>query len=156
MSDTRWIDVEHDLTAAARHFESAVLLFEGGGLRAGGVEGHWAEMALMHLMQSGHTSAEAAMRRVMTILGENRPVGEDWHELLIRRLAQPLPGERPALLSPDVAADLQETRRFRHIAVHAYESFDQTRALPAIEAARRLAKSLALLLRPFRDIVDPD
>jgi hypothetical protein len=44
-------------------------------------------MALMHALQSAHTSLESGLLRVLEMLGEERPVGEDWHAALIRRIA---------------------------------------------------------------------
>lgn len=158
MSDARWADVESDIVAVALHFGNAMELYSRGGFN---IENHLERYArayaLMHAMQSGHTSAEAAMRRILDILREDRPTGEDWHKALIARLAKPLTGEhaRPALLPHEVATDLYETLGFRHRAMHSYGDFDVSKAAPAIEAAARLKDSLAAAVASFRAAVDP-
>ena len=104
-SDARWADVESDVVAMALHFGDAVELHARGGFDIeNSLEKYARGYALMHAMQSGHTSAESVMRRILDIIREDRPTGEDWHKALIARLAMPLTGEhaRPALLPSKV------------------------------------------------------
>jgi HepT-like protein len=158
VSDARWADVESDVVAVALHFGNAVDLHARGGFNIENqLEKYARGYALMHAMQSGHTSAESAMRRILDILREDRPTGEDWHKALIARLAKPLTGEhaRPALLPHEVASDLYETLGFRHRAMHSYGDFDASKAAPAIEAAARLKDSFAAAVAEFRAAVDP-
>jgi hypothetical protein len=158
MSDARWADVEADVAAVILHFGNAIDIYERGGFDAPNhLEKYTRGYALMHAMQSGHTSAEAAMRRILDILREERPTGEDWHKTLITRLARPLTGEhaRPALLPQEVATDLNETLGFRHRAMHSYGDFDASKAVPAIEAAARLKESLPAAVASFRATIDP-
>jgi hypothetical protein len=157
MSDARWLDIDDDIASVVKHFGNAVAIFHEGGFDAGSLEGHKAGMALMHAMQSGHTSAEAALRRILSILGEEQPSANDWRVKLIDRLAKKVTGAyaRPALLSSDMARDLHETRRFRHRATHSYSEFEASLALQAILAAERLAASVPSALGSFRRIVDP-
>ena len=158
-ADARWLDVDLEIADAVSHFDKAVRLHAMGGFDAEGLMGYQASMALMHAMQSGHTSLEGALLRILAILGEGRPTGERWHEDLVRRAGTPLSGAlaRPAILPAPVVADVEETRRFRHKAARGYNSFDPSRAMPAIEAARRLAGSLAPAVAAFRLVIDgPD
>lgn len=158
MSDARWSDVGTACQSAVLHFRNSLELYGRGGFDAPGLEGYMASMAMMHAMQAGHTSAEAALKRILDILGEERPTGEDWHETLILRLARPMEGsrERPAVLSRETAAALQETRRFRHIAAHGYDRFDPGLAAPSIRAARHIADEMEAEIKRFREIVDPE
>jgi hypothetical protein len=48
------------------------------------------------------------------------PDGESWHRELAIRMAQEVPDVRPAVISPDVASDLDEYRRFRHLVRNVY------------------------------------
>jgi hypothetical protein len=50
---------------------------------------------------------------------------------------------------------VDESRRFRHRATHDYDNFEPDRALPAIEAARRLAESLGPAIEAFKAVIDP-
>lgn len=79
-------------------------------------------MALMHCMQSGHTSVEIALGLLLDMPDEDHPSGQDWHRRLIDRLAKPLEDKfaRPAILHTGLAADLHETRSFRHRATRSY------------------------------------
>ena len=111
----------------------------------------------MHAMQAGHTSAETALVRVLRILSDDPPTGEDWHKKVFERLAKVNGADhaRPALLSSTVAADLEETRRFRNRAMRSYGGFNAQRAVPSLQAAERLSTSLAPDIATFKALVDP-
>lgn len=89
MSDARWLDVADDVSDAALHFTNAQSLHATGRYEALGIEGYRDGMALMHALQAGHTSAEAAMLRILRILGEDAPTGEDWHRTPGRPFCRP-------------------------------------------------------------------
>lgn len=155
MSDARWTEVDEDMAAAAGHLARSVELFAAGGFAGEELDAYRARMAFMHAMQSGHTSLEAALLRILDLLGEEAPSGRDWHADLIRRAARSLAG-RPAILAPAVADAANETRRFRHVAMRSYGTFDPSLAQPAVAAAGLLAASLADAAAAFRRQVDPD
>jgi hypothetical protein len=155
VTDGRWFDVDADVRAAVAHFRQSVALHEEGGFDAPGLAGYRAQMALMHSLQSGHTSLEGALLRILEMLGEERPVGETWHADLIRRASAPMPNSRPAILSPTLAQAADETRRFRHIATHNYDSFRVDAAKPTIDAARLLADGLIGEIATFKGKIDP-
>ena len=158
MSDARWIDVRDDIVDAARHFENAQAIYSDGRFGDEGLAAYRDAMALMHALQAGHTSAEAALLRILRILGEEAPTGDDWHKKLVERLAKGngAAHARPAVLSPDVAVDLDETRRFRNRATRNYGHFNATRVGPSLAAAKRLATTLLADVERFKAIIDPD
>ena len=155
MSDARWFEVQVDVEAAIRHFRQSVELYRKGGFDAPGLDGYQAEMALMHALQSAHTSLEAGFLRILEMLGEERPVGENWHADLISRVAAALPGRRPPIVSTQIAEAATETRRFRHRATHNYDSFRVGEVSRTIEAAATLASGLEADILAFRNIIDP-
>ena len=155
MSDARWFEVEANVDAAIRHFRQSVELYRKGGFDAPGLDGYQAEMALMHALQSAHTSLEAGFLRILEMLGEERPVGENWHADLISRVAAALPGRRPPIVSTQIAEAATETRRFRHRATHNYDSFRVGEVSRTIEAAAALAGGLEADILAFRNIIDP-
>lgn len=111
-------------------------------------------MAFMHAMLAGHTSLEKALLRVLEVIGEDAPSGHQWHADLIRRVSRP--GEsRPAILPADLAAAADRTRRFRHLAAHAYDTFDPDDADPAVRAAERVAAGLQAAIEAVRAAMDP-
>jgi hypothetical protein len=155
MSDARWFEVNSDIAAAVRHFGQSVELYRKGGFDAPGLDGYQAEMALMHALQSAHTSLEGGLLRILEMLGEERPTGENWHADLITRAAAALPGSRPAVIGAAIAAAATETRRFRHRASHNYDSFRVDEASRTIEAAAALANGLQAEILAFKNIIDP-
>ena len=157
MSDARWEDIAKDLEDATRFFGVAVRLSQKPA-PANPDDQIDRDLAFQHAMQSGHTSAESALKRMLDILGEERPTGDGWHRDLIERLARELHGDhaRPAAFPEDVRTDLHETRNFRHRAMHGYDSFDWSKIGIAIDAARRLQTSLPAAVIQFRRTIDPD
>ena len=158
MSDARWLDVEADAEASKRHFTRAVAIHRRGGFERDDLDGYVAAMALMHAMQAGYTALEAALLKILDLLGEDAPGGGDWHRDLLRRCGRELgePFRRPAILDAATSADAEEARRFRHRAAHSYDGFDPARAVPSVEAAERLASSFPLAVERFRRTVDPE
>jgi hypothetical protein len=158
VTDARWIDVEDDVAAAACHFHNAGRLFDAGGFDDDDLKGYRARMALQHAMQAAHTSLEAALTRILDILGEDAPTGPSSHADFVRRVAKSLDlpdRKRPAILPHTLVVDVDETRRSRHRATHDYNNFMPHLASPSIEAAKRIAISLPDCIRDFKDAVDP-
>lgn len=151
--DARWIDVRQDCETAARHFLSGARVFRTGGLT--GPDSLDRVMTLLHYMQSGHTSLESALVRILQILNEAAPTGSDWHARLITRCATAIPGSRGAILPLDLAADAHETRGFRHLAMHSYDmTFDPEKGARAIEAGLRLAETFPGRIEVFAREID--
>ena len=155
MTDARWVEIEIDLENAIGHFEKSIALFELGGFHQAGLQGYQAEMALMHAVQSAHTSLESSLLRILEMLDEERPEGRNWHADLIRRVARDLPRRRPAILSEELAAAADETRRFRHRATHNYDGFEILDIDPTMIAARKLVQSLRAEIENFKSLIDP-
>jgi hypothetical protein len=154
MSDARWFEVDTAVEAAVRHFtwaQSFYVRIEGTNAIE---DRHLVEMAFMHAMQSGHTSLENTLLRVLDLCGEAAPTGATWHADLIRRAARALDG-RPAILADVVAEAADVTRRFRNVAVHAYDSFDYTKAGEAVRGAGMIASLLPSEIARFRQAIDP-
>jgi len=155
VSDGRWFEVDSDIEAAVRHFRQSVALYREGGFDAPGLSGYRATMAIMHALQSAHTSLESALVRILEMLGEERPLGENWHADLIKRVAAVRPGTRPAILTARLAKAADETLRFQHGAARNYEGFEVEDATPTIEAAMILANEMEAAILGFKDIIDP-
>ncbi|HWH40957.1 MAG TPA: hypothetical protein VNU21_14035 [Usitatibacter sp.] len=155
MSDDRWIEVRSDFQSAQRHFETAQKLYvRGSGTDDEDQEQVFA-LAFMHAMQAGYTSLESGMVRIMTMVHEDVPQGEQWHADVVRRMSQGIDGKRPALLASSLLPAVNETRKFRHVATHTYDDFNWADARRPVEAARVIAASLADVLREFQQRLDP-
>ena len=113
-------------------------------------------MAVMHAAQSGYTSLETAILRVMQILDEEPPSGPDWHAQLIARASRPLPGRRGEIISPEMERFARKLRGFRHCAMHGYDTpFHAEDAVDAIKAGRRLAELVQPAFEEFANSIDP-
>ena len=111
-------------------------------------------MSFMHAMQSGHTSLEVGLLRILALLGEDRPRGEYWHMDLLNQVCLPVEG-RDAVFPQDVCEHAQNTRRFRNIATRSYESFDPSQATIAVASAKSLVERLERCLHDFKLKIDP-
>lgn len=155
VTSARWYDVRDEIRTGIGHLDKACRLFDEFSFTGDDLDAYVNRMALMHAMQSGYTSIETGLDRVLQLLGEERPQGADWHKALLRRMASPLGDERPAVLSAEVYKQLDELRRFRHVASRTYDTFDLGQAAPAVEAARNIVANLLTEVDAFQMQVDP-
>lgn len=154
MSDGRWSDVEADTAAAVRHFSRAVEIYRQPGLHEDTIDGYMRRMAFMHAMLAGHTSLEKVLLRILEIQAEEAPTGRQWHADLIQRSGRET-NNRPAILPASLVPPADRTRRFRHVAAHAYDTFDPDDAEPAVRAAEKLAAGLTAAIQRHRKRIDP-
>ena len=64
-------------------------------------------------------------------------------------------GDRPASLGADTAGHANQTRQFRSVAAHAYDSLDHRRAFDAVASAVALVALLPAEIARFRQAIDP-
>jgi hypothetical protein len=62
---------------------------------------------------------------------------------------------RPAILSATLVRAADRTRRFRHVAVRAYDTFDPDDAEPAVRAAEKIVAGLPAAISQYRQSIDP-
>jgi hypothetical protein len=154
VSDTDWIEIDRAIASAIGNFRRGIEFSHHPAFHADDVVGAALRMGFMHAIQSGHTSLENALLRILDLIEETRPGGEAWHADLIGRVGQAV-GQRPAILPPGVAASADETRRFRNRATRAYDNFDPDRITPTVAAANDLAQNLSEAIARFRQAIDP-
>jgi hypothetical protein len=112
------------------------------------------EPTVVELMAAGgflhnvYNGVENCLSRLAHGIDESVPTGNESHRLLIDQLSQPLPGLRPALISRELAARIDDYRRFRHAFRHMY-FFDLK-----WERLRPLAAEVPALLSSFYDAID--
>lgn len=141
-TDPRWLVLARHRDAALRDLGLAVRLWDGRAnfIGAGGDLPLALEKAIQKALQDGYASFEKAAEAVLDFVDEPKPSGRRWHEDLLTMVLSPTV-RRPAL-APGLLDALHELRRFRHVAIHAYEGFSLDRAAPAIAAARSAAAIL--------------
>lgn len=147
-----WDDILGDVASAERHFGEAVLLHRAP---SPAVSAYVTGMAFQHAMQAGYTSFESAMKRLLHLLGEPVPAGPEWDAALLKRLARPVPGSRPAVVSEPLLGQLEDLRRFRHVAMHAYDDVSPRKAAIPVEAAEAFGPAIDTALAAFRAAIDP-
>jgi hypothetical protein len=158
MTDARWFEIDRDLARSHKHFRLAIRLFEANRLGGNDFDSEVRTLAFLHAMLSGYAACEAAFIRLLEMIGEDMPVGRDWHKQLLTRLSHPLTRgpTRPAIISRSLANELEELRKFRHIAMHVYDDFQSDRAVRAVDAAEQTLRLLNDEIDLFRKIIDPD
>jgi hypothetical protein len=67
-----------------------------------------------------YTAMETLLERVARLLDQEVPAGANWHRELLLQMGLELPGLRPRVLEPELVADLDELRKFRHFFRNAY------------------------------------
>ncbi len=67
-----------------------------------------------------YTGCEKMSERVAVTLDENLPKGENWHEQLLRQMAETGGDNRPPLWQGSLLLELDEYRKFRHLVRHSY------------------------------------
>jgi hypothetical protein len=73
-------------------------------------------------VHSAYTAIERLLQEIARVVDETQPSSGDWHRELVRQMTLAPTGIRPAVLSMDVAGELQEVLRFRHLVRNIYIS----------------------------------
>lgn len=128
-------------------------------------DGAWAEAAL----SAGGYNVDAAalnlhgfyagLEHVFLVVAEridgSLPSGAAWHQELLRQMAAELPGVRPAVISEQLATELDRYRGFRHVVrnVYAYV-LDPRRVGELVEDLSPTLARLRTELTGFADVLD--
>lgn len=67
-----------------------------------------------------YAGLERLFERVAVLVDDARPVGQNWHQLLLGQMAREVPGVRPAVISEATRLRLDAYRSFRHVARNVY------------------------------------
>jgi hypothetical protein len=67
------------------------------------------------LLHDWYCGVEKALEQVAQLLDGGLPTGAHWHRTLLERMSEEVPGVRPEVLSAEVAAEVDEFLRFRHL-----------------------------------------
>ncbi|MCX6031978.1 MAG: antitoxin [Chloroflexi bacterium] len=101
-----------------RSVARASAAWERGG-KAGTEQDYYLDAVALNL-HSFYSGIERLFELTARHIDHTLPDGEAWHRVLVTRMAQEVPDVRPAVISPDVAATLDEYRRFRHLVRNVY------------------------------------
>ena len=67
-----------------------------------------------------YSGIEKLFELIAVHLDDSPPTGKTWHRDLLRKMAQEMPGVRPAVIAYDRLPRLDELRRFRHLVRNVY------------------------------------
>lgn len=151
-----WDDIDRDMASAMRHLANGVSLFRAKGFGGETPPEEADEMAFMHMMQSGYTSFEAGLKRILLLIGEEQPQGPQSHADLLHRFRSAGAGDRPVLLDESLFRAATELRKFRHVAIHTYDYLDHDRAALLVRDADAFMARIGPALARFRAAIDPD
>ncbi len=147
--DARWTVLSRHCEAAVADLKLAVWLWDEhrAAMEGADMSARALQKSLQKALQDGYASIEAAALYVLSLAREPRPEGPRWHEDLMVQVTAP-GSARPGFASR-LERDLHELRRFRHIAMHGYATFEVDRAEPSVRAARLVSAGLAAAAEEF-------
>lgn len=122
------------------HTEAAELLAKAGETEPD----HLIVRAAGSILHDFYLAAEEIFIAVAEDLDGGLPAGTHWHRDLLRNVTLELPGIRPPVISTELAADLDEYLRFRHLFRHHYGFKLQWKRM------RPLLETMGVLLDRFR------
>jgi hypothetical protein len=101
-------------------------------------------------LQGFYSGLERLFTQIAEVTEGNLPHGENWHQQLLRRMIMEVPTTRPAVISKETGARLDEYRGFRHVArnVYAYK-FDPDKLKKLVLSAPGLFSQLEAELLAF-------
>lgn len=117
---SEWAGLATQIRISLRDVEQVVRHIEELSNKAvsSGDNVYWEAAALsLHGFYSG---IERIFVDIAQVVDRVAPSSSDWHQQLVRQMAQEAPGVRPAVIRPETWKCLDEFRRFRHIVRNIY------------------------------------
>jgi len=98
---------------------------------------------------------ERLFAQIAEVVEGDLPHGENWHQLLLRRMMTEVPMIRPAVISKETSAKLDDYRGFRHVVrnVYAYK-FDPDKLEKLVRSVPDLFAQLKAELLAFASFLD--
>lgn len=101
--------------------------------------------SVLHDFYSG---IERVFIRIAEELNGGVPQGEQWHRQIITDMSLEIPGVRPPVIQPELARELGDYLRFRHVFRNVYGSLLEAERMRPLE--ERLPDVLAAFLKQIR------
>lgn len=106
-------------------------------------------------MHSLYTGIEHIFLLIARQVDGVEPSGMSWHRELLDQVIAGNPGVRPAVVSRETGAALEEMRRFRHVIRSVYSfDIDEARVLALAREVPSLCERLARELGSFADVLE--
>jgi len=106
-------------------------------------------------LHSFYSGIERIFELIAVNVDDIRPEGENWHQTLLKQMAEEKTEVRPAVISDSVRLGFDEYRGFRHIVRNVYTyKFDSSRIEKLTEKAGPLFAQLRAELLAFADFLE--
>jgi hypothetical protein len=112
--------------------------------------------AAKHLHDFYQALESLIFERIIDETQEGRPAPREYHASLLRQMSTSITGLRPAVLSMQLAAELDEFRRFHHVFESVYAPFwDPKKVLPLVAEQPRVLERTLSEIREFLNVMVP-
>jgi len=102
-----------------------------------------------------YSGIERVFEIIATNIDANKPSGENWHQQLLNQMADETPSVRPAVISTEICAQLNEFRGFRHVVRNVYTfKFDPIKIEKLVDQAPSVFFSVKQELLAFADFLE--
>jgi len=109
----------------------------------------------MSCLRSNISGIERIFELIATNVDDMLPEGENWHQILLKQMAEEMTEVRPAVISESVRLGFDEYRGFRHIVRNVYTyKFDSIRIEKLTAKAGPLFTRLRAELLAFADFLE--
>lgn len=148
------VDIKDDLNSIIKITEdlkgiAQVLESEKGAVRGSDL------MACAGYLHHYYTGIESTFERISRAFDGGLIKGGDYHRELLRSMTIEIPDIRPSLISRDLAEELDEYRRFRHLFRHSYGSELRWRKMePLVKGIHSTTKDLMDRISEFMLFVE--
>ena len=137
-------EIEQELRRLARLREDAA-----GAPRTDDLYAIRARGSILHDVYSG---IERIFGRIADELDGGPPRGDQWHQQLLNSMTLQVPGVRPAIIAPELGAQLRDFLGFRHRFRHLYGyEFYGERMAPLEERVPEVIDAFNVQIRVFLD-----
>jgi hypothetical protein len=120
MSDNKYLALKSRLEDETIALESNVETLQKALERVQSVPEMFVTPTLASYIADFYTGCERISERVAVTLDGGLPRGENWHQELLKQIAESGGDNRPPLWSGSLLLELDEYRKFRHLARHIY------------------------------------
>ncbi len=102
-----------------------------------------------------YTGIEHVFEDIATTMDESVPSGDAWHSNLVRQMAMPIEGVRPAVIGNALADRIDDYRRFRHLIRNVYATqLEAERMESLVSALPSLWRDVRLSIEAFSEFLN--
>ncbi|MGJ3251199.1 MAG: nucleotidyltransferase family protein [Elainellaceae cyanobacterium] len=152
MTQNKFLTLKDHLNDEVRALEATTAAMTRALVQVPNVPEDFAIRALASYINDFYRRCERMSERVAVTLDGRLPQGANWHQALLRQVAEPRENDRPPLWSGALLFDLDEYRRFRHVVHHKYgDELHADYVLKLAELAPQMAPKIKEAIARFNE-----